>query len=186
MSEIDTILKEKRISKNDIQIWGGEVKENELEQFIKEWDFSNMPFVIIETYKEIAITKISDHINIAPEIIERIRIFGEGGDLDLRRDTISFKWRYIGNNKLPSNIAGENFWKENPDSKFFLEEKESFLWGKYNQNLKWHDNRVARAKLSYPINGNPERVKICYKIFSERGNISFVWFTGLKGGTENE
>ena len=68
-----------------------------------------------------------------------------------------------------------------------MEEKEALLWGKYNQNMRqWHDDRVARAKLLYPVNGNPERVKICYKTLSEKGVISFVWFTELKGGVEDE
>lgn len=187
MTKINKLLNEKRISKDEIQIWGGEIKEKELQGFIKSWNFSDMSFVIIETFKEITITKNSGNINIKPEIVERIRIFGNAGDLDLRRDSSCFRWRYIGRNRPPSNITTESFWEKNPDKKFFLEEKEALLWGKYNQNMKlWHDDRVARAKLSYPVNGNPERVKICYKTLSEKGCVSFVWFTELKGGAENE
>jgi hypothetical protein len=163
------------------------VKETELHQFISRWNFSKMPFIIIETLKEIKIIKNPNFSDIAPKLIERIRIFGNGGDFDLKRETFCFRWRYIGQDNPPLDINGDNFWGKNPDKQFFQEEKEALLWGKYNQNKKsWHDNRVARAKLSYPINGNPERVKICYKTLSEGGCISFVWFMELKGVTENE
>jgi len=185
MKGFDDLLKEKRISQNDIQIRGGEIKEKELAEFIKKWNLSGMPYKIMETTEEIIVTK--DDIDITPQIVERIKIFGGDGDLDLKRDSSCFRWRYIGKNSPPPDITAENFWDKNPSKKFFMEEKEALLWGKYNQNMKrWHDDRVARAKLSYPVNENPERVKICYKTLSEKGVISFVWFTELKGGVEDE
>ena len=185
MTGVDELLEEKRISRDDIQIWGGEIEENGLKEFISKWDFSDMPYRIIETVKEIILT--TDNIDIKPDIIERIRIFGKGGDLDLRRNSSRFIWRYIGKNPLPQSIEGEDFWNKNPSAKFFVEEKEALLWGRYNQDIDlWHDDRVGRAKLLYPVSEKPERVKICYKTFSENGVISFVWFTGLKGGAKNE
>lgn len=185
MTSVNELLKEKRVSRDDIQIWGGEIDESGLKEFISKWDFSDMPYRIIETVRDIVFTR--ENIDIEPELVERIRIFGSGGDLDLRRNFSHFIWRYIGGNSLPQDIEGENFWSENFSVKFFVEEKEALLWGKYNENIKqWKDDRVARAKLLYPTDGNPERVKICYKTFSQNGVISFVWFTGLKGGVENE
>ena len=189
MKSFDDLLKEKRISRNDIQIWGGEIEEKEIKDFIRKWDLSDMPYRIVETVKDITISKDKDNIDIDPEIVERIRIFGDGGDLDLMRDSSCFRWRYIGKNPPPQDITAEDFWekKENRDKKFFVEEKEALLWGRYSQDMKqWHDDRVAKTKLLYPINGNPERVKILYKTLSEKGVVSFVWFTGLKGGAEDE
>ena len=154
-----------------------------LKEFFKKWNFSDMQFVILETFKEITFGTDFNKNKIGAELIERIRIFGNSGDLDLRRNNHKFIWRYIGKNNLPEGIDSENFWEKYPDIKFFVEEKEALLWGKYDINRKlWHDDRVARAKLYYPVNGNPEMVKICYKTFSERGCISFVWFTKIKGG----
>ncbi len=185
--KIKRLLEEKRISERDIQIWGGEVKENGLQQFISKWDFSNMPFVIIETLKELTITRNFNYSLIEPELIERIRIFGKAGDLDLRRNGYSFIWRYVGQNSLESEINGDNFWEKHHSKKFFVEEKDALLWGNYNQDKKlWHDDRVAKAKLSYPVDGNPKRVKIYYKTLSESGCISFVWFMEIKGDEENE
>lgn len=185
--KINKLLEEKRISEKDIQIWGGEVKENGLQQFISKWDFSNMPFVIIETLKELTITSNFNDSHIEPELIERIRIFGKAGDLDLRRNGYSFIWRYVGQNSPSSEINRDNFWEKHPNLKFFAEEKDALLWGKYNQDKQlWHDDRVAKAKLSYPVNGTPERVEIRYKTLSESGCISFVWFMEIKGDEENE
>ena len=109
-------------------------------------------------------------------MIERIRIFGNAGDIDLRRNGNRFIWRYIGENEPPSDLDKDkdNFWDENSD-KFFVEEKEAILWGKYSKNGLWHDPRVGKAKLNYPIK-NAEMVKIRYRTLSEKGIISFVWF----------
>lgn len=185
--KMEKLFKENRKSKLDVQIWGGKEKGDELHTFFKKWKFINMPFVIIETIKEITFTNNIDISNMDIGLIERIRIFGTAGDLDLRRNSTWFIWRYVGENSPPSNIKGHNFWEENPNIVFFVEEKEALLWGKYDHSKKlWHDDRVAKAKLAYPVNGTPERAKIHYKTLSEKGSISFVWFMEIKGDEENE
>ncbi|WXG41607.1 MAG: hypothetical protein WED07_12730 [Candidatus Freyarchaeum deiterrae] len=180
--KINDLLEENRISKNDIQIWGSEIEENSLQQFISKWNFSNMPFTILETLKEIIIKKNFDFSKIPSNQVERIRIFGQDGDLDLRRDTNRFIWRYIGNNNPPKNTNGEDFWKKNPDKKFFIEKKEALLWGRtYDPKRSiWQEDRVAKARLSYPVKGNSNFAKIHYKTLSEQGVISFVWFLEIK------
>lgn len=184
--KINSLL-QKRIAKDDIQIWGGEIEEDNLQQFISTWNQSEMPFVILETVREIIITKDYDFSTLAPHTVDRIRIFGAGGDLDIRRDTDDFRWRYIGENKLPEKVKGEDFWEKNPNKMYFKEEKEALLWGKYNSDRNlWHDDRVAKAKLSYPIVEHLERVKIRYRTLSEHGVIAFVRFVAIEGGKENE
>lgn len=185
--EVNSFLQEERIAKDDIQIWGGKRKENELRAFISNWDQSEMPFVILETIREIVIRKNYAFSTLEPHAVERIRIFGACGDLDIRRDADHFRWRYVGEKKLPEEVTGEYFWDKHADRKFFVEEKEALLWGVYNANRKvWHDNRVAKAKLSYPVDGNPKRVKIRYRTLSEGGVIAFVWFVELKGGEDDD
>ena len=185
--KVNSLLQEERITKDDLQIWGSEIEEDDLQEFISNWDQSEMPFVILETIETITITKACDFSTLAPPNVERIRIFGSGGDLDIRRDAYLFRWRYIGKNKLLEDVKGEDFWDKNADKKFFIEEKEALLWGQYKRDRKvWHDNRVAKAKLSYPIEGNPERVKIRYRTLSEEGVIAFIWFVELKGGEADE
>ena len=94
--------------------------------------------------------------------------------MDIRRDTDSFKWRYIGKNIVIEDVEWKDFWGENPDAKFFVEEKKALLWGKYN-------DRVAKADLSYPIAGNPKSVKIRYKTLSDHGAIAFTCLLTLEG-----
>ncbi|MDY6856508.1 MAG: hypothetical protein SWO11_17755 [Thermodesulfobacteriota bacterium] len=190
--EID-LLFSNRVSEGDINIFGGttgEDSEDTLSDFVDKWNFRDMhmPFAILETIKEIEITKGLDTSKIDPYTIERIRIFGKGGDLDIRRvDNNQFLWRYVGNEEKPEKAGGKNFW-ETEDSngmKFFVEEQYALLWGKYDQKRSiWHDDRVAKAKLSYPINASPERVKISYKMLSKGGVVSFIWLTGIYGGEE--
>jgi hypothetical protein len=186
--KIDLFIPEERIGEKGLQIWGGDkIDADALQQFISTWSKSEMPFVIIETVREIAIKKNYDFSTIVPDTVERIRIFGAGGDLDIRRDANRFRWRYIGKKGLPEKVDGENFWANNSDKKFFMEEKDALLWGKYNSDrVVWHDNRVAKAKLSYPIDDNPKRVKIRYRTLSETGVIAFVWFVAIEGGKEDE
>lgn len=185
--KINSLLEEKRIAKDDIHIRGGEIGEDKLQQFISMWNQLEMPFVILETVREIVIRKNYDFSTLAANTVDRISIFGEGGDLDIRRDADYFRWRYIGENKLPEKVEGEDFWDKNPNKKYFIEEKKALLWGKYNSDRNlWHDDRVAKAKLSYPVEGNPERVKIRYRTLSEEGVIAFVWFVAIEGGKEDE
>jgi len=182
--EIDQLFKaENRIAEGDIQIWGGKIKEDGLQQFFSKWGQLDMPFVILETVSEITIRKNFDCSMLDPYIVDRIRIFGEGGDLDIRRDTVSFMWRYIGKTILHDGLKSdkENFWEKNPGKTFFMEEKEALLWGKYKQEGLWHDNRVAKANLSYPVEGHPEAVKVRYKTMSDHGVIAFTWLLTIEG-----
>lgn len=200
MIGIDELLKEERINianKDRFQIWGGEINLKEAVEFINSWDLSGMPYIIIETFGEIVIKKTSVPVTFNPELTKRIRIFGDSGDIELRNDSSLIKWRYIGQVEPSADIRtrAKDFWKEHNTKKFFVEEREALLWGRYKGKSTdeseqerdfWYHPRVATAKLFYPVDGNPEQIKICYKTLSENGCISFVWYTGLKGGTDNE
>jgi ribosomal protein L28 len=204
MTEVDDalkLLKEKRITiehRDKFQIWGGEIDQNNAVKFINSWDLSGMPYTIIEKFGEITIEKTPVRFSFDPELIRRIRIFGSSGDLELTRDDSShMRWRYIGQVEPPADIKinAKDFWEENPAKRFFLDEREALLWGKCkNESMgeskeerkQWYHPRVAKARLFYPVNGSPRKVKICYKTLSENGCVSFVWYTKLKGGSDNE
>ncbi len=152
-----------------------------------------MPYGIIETLNKIEFKKnFNKYSSLDPVRVRRLRIFGESGDLDIRQDHSVLYWRYVGRGDLSPQILEDNetedFWvqKMNVNKKFFQEEKEAFLWGKYKEEKAgqslWHENRVAKAKLAYPVDKKPQQVKICYKLLSENGQVAFIWLTGLKGG----
>lgn len=174
------------ITEGDIQIWGGIIEEDNLQQFIRKWGQSDMPFAISETVNKMAVKNCDvSTLKIEP-YTDRIRVFGESGDLDIRRDNNYFKWRYVGTNRLPKDLKvdKENFWEKNKSEKFFMEEKEALLWGTYKQDEEsWQDNRVAKAKLSYPVEGHPGKgVKIRYKTLSNCGIIVFTWLLTIEEG----
>jgi hypothetical protein len=187
MKYIDKLLEE-RLAKGDIKIWGGKITEEHLASFVSLWDMSRMPFIILETLGDIRVTRNSDYLEIDPYVVDRLRIFGEDGDLDIRRDSNIFFWRYIGMNSPPEGIEGKSFWDENPDKRFFMGDDEcALLWGKYDSRKKlWHERRVASAKLSYPVERNPERVRVRYRTLSENGILAFVWFLAIKGDEADE
>ena len=105
------------------------------------------------------------------------------------------RWRYIGQVEPPADIKinAKDFGKR-------ILQKVSWMngsppWGKCkNESMgeskeerkQWYHPRVAKARLFYPVNGSPRKVKICYKTLSENGCVSFVWYTELKGGSDNE
>lgn len=185
---ISTLLDEKKIKQKDVYIQGDTIRENELNSFISSWDFSGMPFAIIETLKEMNFTKdlFAKEYIFKPEDVERTRIFGEAGDLDIRRHETVFVWRYIGRVSPPAGQQGMNFWNKNSDTDFFIGEKQALLWGIYHERKgAWHDDRVAKALLSYPVEEKRGRVKLHYKTLSQKGCIQFVWYTGIEGGDYN-
>ncbi len=140
--------------------------------------------------------------------LERGRIFGANGDLSVWRDGDQFHWRFVGEAGMqppaPFNKDANNFWRTAPDAKaakFLVREESALLWGerkgkegepsevepKQVQQMgtgkrepkRWFEDRVARAKLEYPIDVYG-RVKICYWTFSRAGRIEFVWFKRLE------
>ncbi|NMB42431.1 MAG: hypothetical protein GX996_10945 [Firmicutes bacterium] len=197
MTKVDKLLSEEKLTRHQIQIWGGKLGPEKWQDFIARWNFLGMPYAIIETHNKIKFKKgFTSYDSLDPKMLHRLRIFGESGDLDIRHDFPVIHWRYIGNENLPPKIAEvyktEDFWaeKNNANKEFFWEEKEAFLWGKYRGEKAgksiWHEDRVAKARPAYPIDHRPQRVKIKYKVFSEQGHSSFVWFTKLKGGHDRE
>lgn len=187
MIEIDKFLEE-RLTRDNIEIWGGKIAEKHLTSFINLWDISTMPFIILETLEDIRITRSSDCLKIDPYMVDRLRIFGKDGDLDIRRDSNIFFWRYIGESNLPEGIEGKSFWEENPDRKFFTGDEEyALLWGKYDSRRRlWFERRVASANLSYPIENNPKRVRVQYRTLSENGILAFVRFLAIEGDEPDE
>lgn len=185
---IEKLLSKEKVNKENIGIWGGNIKDIELVDFLKCWDFSNMGFAIIETINDIKImrginyTLIDDSKN-----IERVRIFGKDGDLDIRTNNNEFLWRYVGSKykELPSGLVGSNFFDYYPEQEFFIEEKSAFLWGKYDdKSNKRHDNRVGHAfatgRIDYPVEGNPKFVKLIIKTLSDMGVVSFSWYYNIE------
>lgn len=112
--------------------------------------------------------------------LERARLFGCGGDVDIWRDGQGFRWRYIGpSDNAPTGRALS--WPRNETNPVFCRERTALLWGNRPKGrARWHDDRVAGAALTYPIDGAPERVQVTYREYTQAGRPFAVWFTGLE------
>lgn len=165
----------------ELTILGGRCAESDLKGLLQQWNLAEMPFRIWEYCSEIVFEKSKIPQNFA--LLERGRVFGEGGDLMLRRNGIDFDWRFIGPSGITEPTADyepQNYWKTNINVMFHKNEETSLLWGKWNGE-QWIEDRVGAAKLDYPVK-NPEkekRLQLNYKTFTRAGIVEFVWFTGL-------
>jgi len=175
--ELVAQIKQPQFGRDELTILGGQCIESELSELIKHWDLARMPFRIWEYCSEIVFEKDTHPENLA--LLERGRIFGEGGDLMLRRNGTSFIWRFIGpaGIKRPSgNYSTYDYWDRNRDLALHQEKKTALLWGEWNGG-QWVENRVGAAKLNYPIAG--KRIQLHYKTFTHAGFVEFAWYIGL-------
>jgi len=136
-----------------------------------------MSYRIWEYVSEIAFEKETLPQNAA--LLERGRLFGSGGDLELRRDGATFAWRFIG----PAGVQpptgkcnAQDYWGSDPQAMFHQREETALLWGKRNGET-WVEDRVGAARLNYPA--TDERVQIHYRTYSRAGRVEFVWLTSL-------
>lgn len=171
----------------DISIWGGRCAQNCLKEFISQWDLARMPYRIWEYASEICFVEQNTPLQ-NETLLERARLFGPGGDLELRRAGVVFAWRFVG----PAGVSppagdytAKDYWESHPEVTFHQVEEEALLWGERNAGSAiWADNRVGAARLNYPAEG--QRVKINYKVLSRAGRAEFVWFTDLSEYTEGK
>lgn len=168
------------VGQEHLSIWGGTCPEDALTDFLAGWPLEKIPYRIWESTDRIDFERDSSAPNVA--LLEHGRLFGPGGDLDLRRDGDVFHWRFVGvpNVHPPEGYDAEenNFWQCYQDAKFHCYKETTLLWGRQNDET-WHDDRVAAAKLDYPAPNGTERVQVEYRVYSRAGRVEFVWLTGL-------
>jgi hypothetical protein len=189
--EFDNLVKqvadEPQVGQEDLAIWGGTCAEGKLGDFLGGWRLEQMPYRIWQYTDRINFEKDTLASNVA--LLERGRIFGPGGDLDLRREGDGFRWRFVGDPGVHPPVGYDaeenNFWKQHPDAKFHCYTETALLWGK-RQGKRWHDDRVAAAELDYPEMDGAERVEVTYKVYSRAGHVEFVWLTGLREWKKGE
>lgn len=177
------------VGKGQLSIFGGVCSEDQLLDFVKGWPLAQMPYRILEYADRIQFErgelKLPSREDIA--LLERGRMFGEGGDLELRRDGNLFRWRFVGKGGItpPKGYDARNFWDTHQDAAFHCYTETALLWGERDSD-RWYDDRVAWADLRYPVNGEPERVQVEYKAYSRAGQVEFVWLTELSGWEKEE
>ena len=163
-------------------VWGGECSADQVLTFLQGWNLpsAEMPYCIWETMNEMKFERqtLPDDI----DEVEHGRVFGARGDLSLRRDGERFLWHFVGapGVRPPTGFDGaeNDSWKAEANARFLMREDTLLLWGERKaQQPRWFEDRVARAKLTYPLAGAPiGRAQVRYRAFSRAGQVEFVWF----------
>lgn len=178
-------IQKSQIGPKDLSIWGGNIPEAEIGKFLEGWDnLPEMPYRIWEYVSDIVFEKVT--LPNEPALLQRGRLFGEGGDLELRRHGREFLWRFVGPAKVhpPTGYDAQDYWESHAGVTFYQREATALLWGERKQD-RWADDRVGSAFLTYPANDTWSRVQLHYRTYSRAGRIQFVWYIGLSGWKED-
>ena len=84
--------------KDDLVIWGGEFQAGGLGRFLMAWDktLDKLTWRMVELVSSFDVKRQSNDLFGNEDDVERLRLFGESGDLDIRRDGNQHYWRFIG------------------------------------------------------------------------------------------
>ncbi|HEB64996.1 MAG TPA: hypothetical protein ENJ02_05590 [Chloroflexi bacterium] len=178
-----------QVGKEALSIWGGRCAESDLVKFLEQWNnLAQMPYRIWEYASKIVFEK--DTLPDKAVLLQRGRLFGADGDLEVRRDGEKFAWRFVGpagTQPPDGDYQTDNYWDAHPDVVFFEEEASALLWGQRQMNNgRWKENRVGAAHLAYPADPGWQRVQVHYKTFSRAGRPQFVWYTSLSEWKEDD
>lgn len=170
------------------RIVGGSCTEAELVNWLGNLDLSDLIVRIWEFTDRCTIG--DDGPPGTAEKLERARLFGEGGDLDIRRNGNRFLWHYVG--EADHAPEGETLtYPGTTESPVYCRERKSLLWGtREKEKEQWFDDRVSGAELTYftetpALPGNvEERVKVKFREYTQAGRRLVVWLLKLEGHQE--
>ncbi len=178
---VQQVVTAPKVGQDTLSIWGGECAEAEALTLLQQWsNAAEMPYRIWEYTDQLDFEEntLSDDAR----WLERGRLFGPGGDLSLRRDGDRFLWHFVGQAEVKPPAVGQpqDFWQAEPEASFHQNVETALLWGKHQENDHWQDDRVAMAKLTYPV-ASQSRLQVTYRTYSRAGRVEFVWFYGVEG-----
>jgi len=187
--DFDDLVEQMRDDVVSLDDWptvvGGECSEAQLMDWLNDLDLSAM---------DVRIWWFTDHATIgrdgppgSAELLERARLFGKGGDLDVRRDGTLFRWRYIGEAQYAPQGDSLEYPGSGEAGPVCQRERKALLWGtRENGQEQWFDDRVSGAKLTYFPDPLPlpqdteERVKVQFREYTQAGQTVAVWLVGLE------
>lgn len=172
---------------DDLAVWGGAFDATRLDDFLQAWGLprSGMPWSLWQWTDKIHL----GHGEGSPgdlDYLERGRVFGEGGDLSLRRDGDRFLWYFVGEPRTsqPQGFNVADYWEGREDKPVRSRQRTALLWGskeaaELHGKTGWYEDRVGQAELDYP-NINGDRVQVCYREYLRGGRVELVWLLGLE------
>lgn len=184
LSFLDLPSRRTACSQADLTIVGGTIQETTVLNWLGRWNLQSLPWRLWEEVSALSLEKDTP-LPSSFALVERGQLFGEGGDLTLRRDGDLFRWHFIGPRtaNVPMTADALDYWVESTTTVLHCVKQQAILWGVWRSDLgRWHDNRVGWANLQYPaeFNGKPH-VYIHYDEYLESGRVAFVWLRDLTG-----
>lgn len=196
-SLVDDMYASPAIRREKLKVWSGSIpaKPEQIRAFLKLWALprAGMPWSLWQWTDRIELQQGASMPGDL-EFLERGRVFGKDGDLELRRemrpDGDGMAWRFVGDAtaSTPEGLERDKYWDKMEGAHLRSRQRSVLLWGSREAagNLGkdgWHDDRVGWAKLDYP-NVTGERIKLCYREYLSGGTVEFVWWLGLNGLNE--
>ena len=168
-----------KITEKELTVLGGVFIESRLEDFIKALP-QKLIWAISEYTDRCTFTK-----NDLPQLnyLERVRFFGEGGDLEIRRDGEEYRWRFVGphGTMIDKSFLSADFWVEGDVPFLRVHDEKLYLWGKKETKGGYRQDKVASAKLNYPLETELPHAMIVAKVFTYYGRPQFSWYIELEG-----
>lgn len=169
-------------SRTQLAFHGGVVPAAAFATWVRGWHLCRpgMPWSLWQWTDRIVIERDAP----APgdlDYLERGRVFGPEGDLELRRDGDAVRWRFIATPDAvpPSGVVSEDYWAATRGGLSAFE-RTALLWGTSQGSGVWQDDRVGWASLRYPGNlGAARRVQLRYREYLQGGAVEAVWFLDL-------
>lgn len=164
---------------DELIAWGGEFDAARLASFLDAWDFWKTEAVwkLWLWPHKILLSLDSDLPGDLAEL-ERGRLFGEMGDLEVRRNGDLFLWRFVGDPGSavqPAQFGSvADYWESSAPGRLCEYRRHALLWGQREEEDRWHDDRVAWADLRYPGVGGCGRVQLEYTEYLDGANVELV------------
>lgn len=181
----------RKVGSSDLVIWGGNFPDKQLPAFLDAWEdllIEKLPWRMYEYVSYFTVQEASAN-DLARPIswfdLERARLFGQLGDLDLRRDESTFRWRFIGAKngiwpELSPTFKVRDFWtKPSSNPSVFREVKHSY----YQWRGTREQQRVGKKWLSDANLAN-QNVYLEQRHYLLNGQVAFVRY--VRFTTEGE
>jgi hypothetical protein len=173
----------------DLAVWGGTSDASRLGDFLQTWDLPRpgMPWNVWQWTDQIRL----GHGEGSPgdlDYLERGRVFGEEGDLSLRRDGSRFLWHFVGvtGTAPPDGFKFDDYWDDRAGAPLRSRQRTALLWGEERRDESgnplgiWQEDRVAAAVLEYPGLRGARRVRMRYREYLRGGRVELVWLLDLE------
>lgn len=171
-------------NKSSVYVWGGQFSsaEHTLGTFLDTWNTENGPqfqFSMVEhvNYFRAFLANLAE-LGQQANLLERIRLFGPAGDLDIRRDGETIYWRFISetDTALP-DLAPFGMEAYPEKGKTFAKDERSYLLWRSDKQ----EQRVKHAWAEGLDFTHLQQVQ-----YLENGRVAFVRYIGFVTEGQNE